>query len=207
MAIPYNTGPVGVWVSSNHPENAGSGRIYFLGHGERGPRIQIRSRYSPVYTDVGGLVELDSLYAGRDAIVQVTLTRYNMGVLRMCAERDAATPEQAASDGTDASGKVGTLAALEGMSFRLWLNFPHAAKGAMAGTGTSNALPRGYRWLCAYMLSPDAYETGQSSPHKISCVWHCLRKIDIQSVRVTGAGGNPALPLFDRDMTGLPPMD
>lgn len=200
MAQPYNTGPVALFAG------VGSGNSpLFLGHGERGPRIQVRPKFSPVYCDLGGSVEIDTIYDGIDAIVSVTLTRFNHGVLRTCMDRGVAF--SAVSSGLefiDDPGEMGTLMATENRTFQLWLLFPHAAKGAMAGTGTGNALPRGFRFTSSYMLGPDDHEVGNSTPYKVHCVFHCLRELDMSLNNGLGQG---RWTLADRNMAGLPAMD
>jgi hypothetical protein len=194
MAQQYVTGPCSIFVDTG--SISGTTPPLFLGHSERGPRIQIRPQFSMTYVDLGGQkVPFDAVYDGEDAIVSADLTRWNEDVYTALAIKSGVSGN--ANRGLDEPGDIGTLMVYEGAATQLWLKFPYSAKASMI------TMPDGYRFVAAILQTDDLPELGTKA-RKISLVWHCMRRFDPEVTNETGQG---SFTLFDHDMTGLPAID
>lgn len=191
MAQVYVTGPCSVWVGIGDG-STGSATPTFLGHAEKSPSIQIRPQFSPVFNDLAGQrVPIDYLYDGEEAMVSVDLTRYNEATYRSIASR----PTMTATRGTNIPGDIGTLMALEGKTFPLWLNFPYAAKTVMS----AGAMPAGYHFYAAFLEGPDGLDSLSTSNRRLRLNFHCIRKMTLESTEL----GTGAFYLYDHDVTAV----
>lgn len=125
----------------------------FLGTGETGPTVRKRRHYAPVMNDLAGpVVPFDKIRGGQDAIVSVSLTRWNPPVYRSIASVSAS-----GLPGFETSADRGTLMMTEGQSFVLYLRYPFFdSHPAMAAQGM---IP-GYRFFNAMLDGEDDEETG-----------------------------------------------
>lgn len=199
MAQVYVTGPCDIWVGPNSSSGGRSGgSAQFLGHSERGPAIQIRDSFSPVYVDLGGpKVPFDMIYDGEDAIVSCELTRFNENVYETIADIAALQ-----APGFNDPGEIGTLMLQEGSTYPLWIHFPYSAKVAYQNPA-SGAMPAGYRFPAAY-LQQDSLPALGTTARKMHLVWHCLRQF---TVGFSNAEGYGKFTLYDFNMSALGPIN
>lgn len=196
MAQQFVTGPCDIFVNYGSLGGVVTPPL-FLGHSERGPRMQVRPQYSSSYVDIGGQkIPFDSVYDGQDAIVSADLSRWDETVYAAISIKSGASANNAPA-GTDDPGDIGTLMIHEGAAIQVWLRFPHAAKLAYS------TMPAGYRFPVCMLQNDDHNELG-TKPRKISLVFHCLREFDVSVTNAFGAG---RFVLFDHDMSGLPPIN
>lgn len=219
MAVPYNTGAVALWASipgtpsiaatvgtavlSAAARGTAAGVLQtmaalatirrqprFIGTGERGPRIRIRRKFSPVYNDIGGPeLSFDDLYAGEDAFVFITLTRWNEALYQSLA----GTPFPGSSMMGDGPGEIGTAMVTEGAAFPIYLRFPAPSfRPALA----AQAYPLGYRFYAASLVDDDDFETGTAA-NKRHLIFHCRRAYN---------PANNNLVLGDFNMSGIPAL-
>jgi len=187
MAQPYVTGPCSLWAGVGS-----GGSPVFLGHAERSPSIQVRPSFSPVFNDIAGQrVPMDYIYDGEEGMVSVDLTRYNEVVYAALAAR----PNPGGSRGVNVPGDIGTLVGIEGMAFQLWLNFPYAAKAAMA----FGAMPAGYHFYAAFLEGPDGLDGLGTTNRRLRLNFHCIRAL-ISGENNLGQG---VFLLYDHDMTAV----
>jgi len=164
-----------------------------LGWSEKGPSFQIRPRYSDVYVDLGGQnVPFDVMYQGEDALVSITLAKFNQTTLNIIQNK--ANPG-GGPPGTDPFGSIGTLMLTEQKAYNLFLRFPYASvKAFYYGAGNaSGPMPPGYRFLQATFVTDDHPALG-TKPKFPRVAWHCLRNFDPS----TGT-----FKLFDFDMSAI----
>lgn len=209
MAQLFSTGPVAIYVglTAGTPyipgHSAGGitvGTPVFLGHSEKTPNISVRPQVSDAWSDIGGQrVAFDKFYDSQDALVSVDLTRFNYPVYQAIADRAAAGGPRLAtfSPGVNLPGEIGSLMMTEGLTVTLWLRWPYSAKPAYA------AMPGGLRFPATFLQGPDDITSG-TVPHKIRCVWYCMRQFNIGSANSYGAG---SFTLYDYNMNGLPPIN
>lgn len=199
MAQPYVTGPVSVYVGVTI--GGVTTTPVFLCHGEKGPSIQIRPSFSPVFADISGQrVPLDYLYDGEEAIVTVDSTRFNESVYFNIANR--ASPGLG-SRGTDFPGDIGTLMGHEGKAFPLWLLFPYAGKPAFSaavGPNSGGPMPGGYHFFRAFLEGPDGLDGLGTTNRRTRFSFHCIRVLD---PTYNGADGSGSLALYDHDMSAI----
>lgn len=196
MAQPYVTGPCAVYLGVG-----ASGAPVFLGHGERGPSIQIRPSWSPVFADISGQrVPLDYLYDGEEGIVSFDATRYNEDVYAAIANR---SNPGIVTRGFDVPGAVGTLMAHEGKAYPLWVTFPYAPKPAFSsavGPNSGGAMPAGYHFHRAFLEGPDGLDGLGTTNRRIRFSFHCIRLLNPSYTNAYGAG---SLALYDHDMSAV----
>jgi hypothetical protein len=197
MSQLWATGPSGIFVTLN-------GTPTFLGHSERTPSISIRSQFTDAWSDLGGQsIPTDKMFEGADAMVTFDLTRFNYPVFQSVADRAApGGPPPAGSlfSGSFAPGEIGSLMQAEGLAPPIWLTFPYSAKAAYGGGAT---LPAGMRFLSAFLLGPEDYTVG-TVPHKIHCIFYCMRALNITTQNNFGSG---QWTLFDYNTAGLPAIN
>lgn len=163
---------------------------YYLGTCEQMPTIEVRPNYRPIYiNDVGKKVPYDLLYEGKDAILSMTLNNFSEYLHAIIGGRTNARVPGGGPRGIDLYDSIGSLILSEGLSLMVWLQFPNAAKPAMAQGG----LPPGWRFFACTLLAPDRIEPGLR-PKKIRLVFHALKLYDFVS-------GNQFL--FDHDMSSI----
>jgi hypothetical protein len=178
MSQPYCTGPVDVWTSLPG-FGGGGGTPFFLGWGQRGPRISVRRGWEPVWCDLSGTqIPFDLMYEGQEAYVTIELSKYNEAVLETL---QAMPLPGVGAVGTapfnDAAGERGTMMLTENVNPTLWLRFPFSAAGATPHPAMANALngvvPAGLRFPGAIFKGPDDRVTG-TAPSVVTVVFHCL---------------------------------
>lgn len=188
MAQPYVRGPIGLHVQIG-------GTIFFLGTGERAPRISIKREYEALRSDIAGTrLGLDQSFQGQEAFVTVKLTRWNETILTRLQDSTGAF---GVTPGSDNMGDVGTLMVFEGQAFPLWVQFPYgagqfAAKTAYANP-TNGAQMGGYHFFAAILEGEQVLEGG-TDPASVSLTFHCYRVFSPTTL---------SLALYDFNMTGL----
>jgi hypothetical protein len=189
MAQGFVSGPVDIWCG------VGSGGApLFLGHGQRGPRIQVRRAYQDMWCDLGGGIPFDKAYAGAMGIVSVELSRWNENVLRIIQDAAVTNSTFTVAPGLNDPGEVGSLMVQEGIAYNLFLRFPHSAKPSYA------TQPLGFRFVAAFLEGPDDFEDLGPKPRKVGLIWTCLRTFDTTVSNVYGTG---RMLLYDTNVTGL----
>lgn len=195
MAKQFVTGPCDIFVNFGIIDGVLT-EPKFLGHSERGPRIQIRPQYTMTYVDITGLrTGFDAIYDGEDALVSFQLNRWNPSIYHETSHPFSRNSAR----GESRSGDVGTLMVYEGAARYLWIRFPHQAKSSYTEQVA------GYRFHAAFLQTDDLTDLG-SKPRKIQLVFHCLRRGNFTNEDFL-ALGNGLFTLFDHDMSGLPPID
>jgi hypothetical protein len=184
MATPFVSGPVHMFALI-----PGQSGMLYIGTGERAPKIRLLPEWDAVMNDLGGTkLPFDYLYEGEEALVGVTLTRWNQPVLDILRTRT----NRAAPPGFTLPTDLGALMVAEGLTFNLYLFFPFATKAAMAAGG----MPAGYHFHYAFLQGPDDLERG-TGPNKDQTMFHCVRGFDITTGRMTlydfSVGAMPAL--------------
>lgn len=196
MAKQYVTGPCDIFVNFGTTDGGIVTAPKFLGHSDRGPRIQIRPQFTNTFVDIMGLkTPFDAIYDGEDALVSFHLNRWNPSIYHATSH----PVDGNSTRGESRFGDVGTLMVYEGAARFLWIRFPHRAKPAYSEQVA------GYRFHAAFLQTDDLTDLG-SKPRKISLVFHCLRKGDFSDADQTALGSG-RFTLFDHDMDGLPPVD
>jgi hypothetical protein len=197
MAQLWASGPAGIFVTCG-------GTPTFLGHSERTPSISIRSQFTDAWSDLGGQsIPTDKMFQGADALVSFDLSRFNYPVFQSIADRAAAGGPPAPGSifsGTFPPGEIGSLMATEGLAVPLWMTWPYSAKAAYGGGAT---MPAGFRFLQAFLQGPEDYTSG-TVPHKIHCIFYCMRALNITTQNNYGAG---QWTLFDYNTSGLPAIN
>jgi hypothetical protein len=194
MARLYSTGPVGCYIGN------AAGIITFLGHGKKAPDIDIETETIPVECDLGGAVQMDQIYGGQRGKVSVLLSRYNEGAVAILQDR----AKQLALRGIDNPGDIGALLLSEGLFWTLYLRFPYAAKAFQGAGAGIDASPAGYRFLAAYLDSPDKIIVGTTTNRMVQCHFTCLRAFN---VTITNTFGEGRFTLFDHNLAGVPVID
>jgi hypothetical protein len=160
-------------------------------------------------SDPGGQsIPSDVAYEGRDALVTLTLTRFNWNTLFAIQERYSAGVVFGTGGlgpiggigaltvpGFDPPGSIGALLQLEGGMFPLWLPFPFSAKPAYRNA-VNGAMPVGRRYVQCVCMNDDWDSLGTQA-QEISLVFWALRQ------PVVSAGGIGWI-LYDTNMSGLP---
>jgi hypothetical protein len=93
----------------------------------------------------------DKIYLGGDAIVSMTLSRFDMAVFLQLLARP--NPFGGVR-GKNAPGERGSLIVTERLTFPLWCRWSTASKTAFSG------IPAGLRLPYAELESPDGYDMG-----------------------------------------------
>jgi hypothetical protein len=163
------------------------GTPVFVGTCERAPNLQVRPAFVPHKNSIAGDLANDQCFQGEEGWVTADLNRWDDSALALLQAR----ANVGAPRGTYPAGTLGRMMLLEGAAYRLYVQFPFAAKLAMIG------MPAGYRWIAAYLAGPDDLTPGTGA-NRFRLVWHAL------TVRWAGANNAPQGKLYDHDMTGLP---
>jgi hypothetical protein len=207
MAQPYVTGPVALWVAFYQGQivvtsqgtvfNVTVGQPQFLGHGEDAPEIDHRPQFEPVMCDLTGTrIPLDVADENEDAIVSVSLVRWNDPILRLLQARPG--PVALAGQGVARPplggrrpGDIGTLYLNEGAAFMLWCYFPYQKK-PVYGTEVP-----GYRYPGCYLRGPDALRKNGTRARAVQSLFHALPVLVAQGNQTGGTM------LYDNDMTAV----
>lgn len=156
----------------------------------------------PVHNDfAGGMVELDSMYMGQDAIVHGSFSRYNHATYFEMAKYAQTVPTLPETGilGTDSAGERGTLMVQENAGYPLWVKFPYAFKPSMNPGGSTGNIPAGYKFIRAWLIAPDDLDPGVA-PLVLDLTWHALGQFIPSS-----QGGK--FVVWNNDMSGLPNPD
>jgi len=168
--IPY---PTGTLINNQQP------MPFYLGSARVTPRIEIMRGWAPWRDDELGLsLPADELYEGEEALVVADINRWNEPVYAYIASMVAA--QNGYYRGVDVAGDVGTSMVMEGYSYPLWIQFPYAAKPAMA-FGAGGPMPAGYLFYNAALLGPDRLEPINYEPSERRLVWRCRRYLEVVS--------------------------
>lgn len=191
MAQPFVTGPAGLYLLF-----PGQSSILFLGHSQRGCRIEDVYEWEPVLNDVSGTrYPFDMAFEGVESFVSCELTRWNMPVLRLLEQVpavSAALGAPVAVPGTSQFGDLGTLMITEGMAPMLYIQFPYSViKPAYA------TQPVGRRYLAAF-LERDVSDKLGTQARVQPLTWNCKRVFRPATY---------ANLLYDFDLSGLPQPD
>lgn len=155
MAQLYCTGPAHLFLGVG-------GAFSYLGTAEDAPKIELGPEFEPVLNDVTGKKKpLDMQYQGEDALISADLNRYSETVYAVLAQRFV----RPAVRGTSGLLDIGSLVLTESLGFQLAMQFPYAAKAAMAG-GTGGPMPPGYLFNVVVPIGPEELTTG-TKPKKI----------------------------------------
>lgn len=168
------TGPVQVFVDLDGPG------LELLGTCMTRPRIMFRRKFEPAFSDIGGLVPFDMIYAGSDALVILDINRLDTDTMQ-CLRAVPTMDED--NIGVEHLGDVGSMMMLEGLGIELSLSFMY---GLDANSGPINGL----RFPCAFLLGPDTEEDGVRFQIQ-RLVFYCMRQFDPDSGDMT---------LFDNDV-------
>lgn len=192
MAMPYVTGPVHVWVGVSgatpiDPQTATSSLRAYLGTCESAPQIVWNSQFEPVMNDRGGSrLPYDMLYQGKDALIIGDLTVWNWVIWERIRSRPDFNEVPDINDAFD----LGSLMLTEGKCYPVWLQYPYAAKAAMAG----GLMPPGRHFFACFLLGPDQENPG-TKVNKVHFQFQAMRAWNPS----TGGHG-----LGDTNMTGIP---
>jgi len=185
-------GPVGKLFSQPTPTTVWARLPYYLGTARLSAVIEIERGWHPWHDDELGLsFAEDSLEEGEEAVVVVDINRWNEPVYLVLSKITA----QAGGAGRGAwlAGDTGTSVMFEGFTYPLWLQFPYAAKPAMAA-GRGGPMPAGYHFWNAVLYGPDRLEPLNHTPSERRLIWRCRRYLDaVSGISV----------LYDHDMTGV----
>lgn len=156
--------------------------------GKSGVQIKIRRAYSSVFNDLtGSEIAFDKIWAGREAMIRLDLTRWNETIYQVLA----GTPNPGGAPDAEGPGARGTLMMTEGAGFPVVLRFPaydfHPVWQAAGGKA-------GYRFLCC-MPEDDDWTPG-SDANTRSVMLHAIEAYDPKT---------NALALRDFNVMGLPP--
>ncbi len=188
MAQPFVPGPAPVWLGFF--EQGTEGLVVFLGYSERGVSIDVNPEYSSLVTDAGGNVPTDLIFQGSSATVSASFTRWNEATYVMIADHAARNnPQRQAlgggiglKRGAEPRGRVGTIMALEGAAFCLFVAFPNAIRLGVAAVKPGAlpnpyvTMPAGYRFPFA-VLDRDGLPERGSKPARLSLNFRCFRSI------------------------------
>jgi hypothetical protein len=148
----------------------------YLGSAEETPTINIERSFRPWYDDeMGNTNPADDLYDGDSAVVSADVNRWNEPVYAFIASLVNRAPLGGVR-GLNLAQEIGTSMTMEGFSYPLWVQFPFAAKPAMAQGG----LPFCYRFFNAH-LTNDRLEPLNNEPRKTRLIWQCRRILDVVS--------------------------
>lgn len=128
--------------------------------------------------DVAGMTPYDMLFSGEEAIVSVTLTRWNEPVYAAIANK----ANLGGVRGTESGVSRGTLMLTQGIAAPLWISYPFNTLAPFT------TLPAGYHFYAAFLESPDRLNPGVRA-YKIHLQWHCLAVYFAGQVLSTGLGG------------------
>jgi hypothetical protein len=161
----------------------------YLGTTMRGVRIRVRRGYSRVWNDLTGPeIAFDKIWAGREAMIFLDLTRYSDTVYHVLA----GTPRPGGPPDAETPGARGTLMMTEGAAFPVVLRFPaydyHPRFRANGGVAA-------YRFLACSPEGEDDWETGSGAN---------VRHLMLHSQEVYDPRTNN-LQLKDFNHMGLPP--
>jgi hypothetical protein len=181
-------------------DTPGIGPIFFLGWGQRGPRISVRRGWEPLWCDLTGTqIPLDLLYEGQEGNITIELSKYSETTLELLQ----AMPLGVGRSGTpyaDFGWSRGTIMITEGVNPILWLRFPFSAAGAFPHPAMANVangpLPSGLRFPGAIFTGPDERITG-TAPSIVTVTFRALAQPNFSP----GAFGR--LQLADFDMSAV----
>ena len=168
MAIPYSTR-----VCLLHVTFPGSTAALFLGTGEDGVTIEEHPDFAPVMNDLSGPRKpFDMMYCGNEAIVSVTLTRWNEPIHASLA---AYGHPNTSIRGKDNPLDRGTLMLTEGKTFMLYVTYPSVAGiiAAPVPPYAAQGLPAGYRFFACHLMAPLRLLPG-TRPYKVQMVFHAV---------------------------------
>lgn len=201
MATPFTTGPAHAFVGFTKIQSVSNygvvnatinGTPYYLGTDEKAPRLEFKPNWEPIYNDVSGNVPLDVAYAGEEAYISYTFTRWNEGVFELMAANPH-TGFGGNTHGITSPLDRGTLMLTEGVTPTLWIVFPFAVAGKQPYV--AQGLSAGYRFFAAVFEGPFQHANLGTRASKRPAIWHAL------PVYVPATG---AFVLFDHNMAGLP---
>lgn len=190
MAQAYTRGSAHIWVGTGS-----GGTAQYLGTGERAPRVSIRKRFKDVPNDLAGETPYDYSYQGREGFVNVRLTRWNDPVLQ-AMENVIGVAGGVDAGGVDGIGNMGALMVTQGQAVPLWVMYSYAPAG-VAPQAAFATMRNGWHFFAAFLEGPDEHEGG-TDPATEGLVFHCVRLFN----SATGA-----FSLFDRDMSGVTPIN
>ncbi len=213
----YNTGAVGLWVSTGDGFNP-----ELLGFGETAPDMQVESPHGSFKCDLSGnKIAYDFSWAGSFGVVSVILTNWNEKVARSLSVVPG--PHGTGSIG-NAGGiwklsDYGSLIGYEEWSFTVWLEYNFGAgvqeKGVYTrgklvnGVQTPGGMPDGYRFPRCKLQGPWSVQTG-TRPMKKQFIFYAwpdgpLTQSDgVQSgADIFSNNQNPSYILFDNNMRDI----
>ena len=142
---PLSTNSVGITTNHRLP--------IYLGTTEKTPRLQYRPSYKDVFDNsYGSVIPADKTYHSQDAMVTARFTRFNFKTLQELQDYSRHVDSLSVA-GSDESDAIGSLIVNEDLAYRLWIVFPYAEKQSMKPGGTVGELPKGRRFLRAYLTN------------------------------------------------------
>lgn len=197
MSVPYETGPVEIYaaVNSTFPANPlltypQKSEIRFVGTGEIAPDIIKQTKFDPVFNDIGGSLPFDYLFQGEEALIPITLTKFNWTVLtRMNSMPNPRSGQPGYYQATD----TGTLMVTEGLAYHFWMHFPYYSNKTIFSTA---GMVAGYHFWATWTEGPFVVQGGTKA-NKIRLNQKCVRVYQ-------PASNNNGWYLFDHDMTSIP---
>lgn len=207
MAKMWTTGPALLYAGIAGGKN--SKQIRFVGTGETAPDIELKRAYSPAKNDLAGtIIPMDEVYEGQEALITVTVNRYNLSTI--LAMQAASEANFGGTPGYDTAGAIGSLMAQEGNTFPFYVVFPYATRPTMAG------MMAGYRFWSGKLVGPDTVKPG-TKEKQILLMVKCMRAYTASPSPLSGPalGGTPGLgagfnsvgKLYDFDVAGVPAID
>lgn len=140
---------------------------HFLGTCESSPEIQDRGFFEPVFNSLSGVrIPWDEVYQGEDAIIGLTLTRYDELVYRAVRTRISSP----AFAGQTLWGEIGTLVYTERRRMHLVITYTYSIKPQMQQAG----LPAGVTYVNTRLIGPDSRGPLNTTARKPYLVFHAL---------------------------------
>lgn len=179
MAQPWCTGAAHFYVGVG----ANNAPLY-LGTVEAKPMIQGQPKFEAILNDLSGAMPFDFSFLGQVEVISGIFTRYSESVWQAAIRHGTVL-------GTIGATDIGTIMGLEGAARPLWIQYPYAAKTAMA---TSEP---GRHYFQTILFDPHSIEAGTRAK-KVGLTWLAWGKYNPTDGK---------FPLFDTSMTGLPARD
>ncbi len=165
MAQPFATGAVHVFIGMTVDA------AQYVGTCESFPMQDVQREWDAVMNDLSGSkLPLDYVYEGEQAIISCVFTRWNQAPLDFI---DSQPNPLTTLQGTNGVLDTGSMMAVEGNTFHLWLLYAFGAAKAIAYTGM--ALGRHYPQTM--LIGPDRIESGSRpmKQHRIFQAWRQLQ--------------------------------
>lgn len=195
MAQLYTVGPSAIYLAVPAGNSSSAGSIFFLGHCEEAPRVQLRPASEAVYNALSGTkVPHDKSQQLEEAFISLDLTRYNQRVVDMARQRSKLSTAPGGVPGVWGPLDVGTLMITENAAFVLWMTFPYAIHPAMAAGGQRP----GYRFAAVDPAGPDDLGPLGTRARRENLMFHAIPRFTV---------ANGVHTLYDFNTSGLPAID